>query len=63
LYSFNIYVPQVLCPPTRGFDGTDIQFHSQIGILEFGSFAYRNDTEKCMEVIGNIYDNPELLQP
>jgi uncharacterized phage protein (TIGR01671 family) len=29
--------------------------------FRFGSFAYRN-TESAVEVIGNIYQNPELLE-
>jgi uncharacterized phage protein (TIGR01671 family) len=40
----------------------DICFDSQVGRFEFGNFAYRNDTQKCMEVIGNIWENPELLE-
>ena len=39
----------------------DIQFHSQVGVFNFGSFAYRDTTETDLEVIGNIYENPELL--
>ena len=27
----------------------------------YGNFAYR-DTEKYLEILGNIYDNPELLE-
>lgn len=30
-------------------------------IFEYGRFAYQN-TEKYLEVIGNIYENPELLE-
>ena len=40
----------------------DIQFHSQVGVFNFGSFAYRDTTETDLEVIGNIYENPELLE-
>ena len=40
----------------------DIQFHSQVGVFNFGSFAYRDTTETDLEVIGNIHDNPELLE-
>lgn len=29
-------------------------------IFHYGKFAYKN-TEKCLEIIGNIYENPELL--
>ena len=39
----------------------DIQFHSQVGVFNFGSFAYRDTTETDLEVIGNIYEDPELL--
>lgn len=28
--------------------------------FHFGSFAYANSTERDLEVIGNIYDNPEF---
>jgi uncharacterized phage protein (TIGR01671 family) len=40
----------------------DIQFHAQVGIFKFGSFAYADTTEKDLEIIGNIYQNPELLK-
>lgn len=30
-------------------------------IFRFGSFAYR-ETEKYLEVVGNIFENPELLE-
>jgi uncharacterized phage protein (TIGR01671 family) len=30
-------------------------------VFEFGSFAYK-ETHKYIEVIGNIYENPELLE-
>jgi len=30
-------------------------------VFEFGSFAYK-ETHKYLEVIGNIYQNPELLE-
>lgn len=40
----------------------DIQFHSQVGVFNFGSFAYRDTTETDLEVIGNIYEHPELLE-
>ena len=39
----------------------DIQFHSQVGVFNFGSFAYRDTTETDLEVLGNIYENPELM--
>ena len=40
----------------------DIQFHSQVGVFNFGSFAYRDTTETDLEVIGNIYENPDFLE-
>lgn len=40
----------------------DIQFHSQVGVFNFGSFAYRDTTETDLEVIGNIHEHPELLE-
>ena len=40
----------------------DIQFHSQVGVFNFGSFAYRDTTETDLEVIGNIHENPELIK-
>lgn len=40
----------------------DIQFDSQVGMFNFGSFAYRNSTEEDLEVIGNIYKHPYLLK-
>ena len=41
----------------------DIQFDARnVGhIFKFGQFAYQ-DTDKHLEVIGNIYENPELLK-
>lgn len=30
--------------------------------FHYGSFAYANCIDKCMEVIGNIHKNPELLE-
>ena len=29
--------------------------------FKLGNFMYRNSTQSCMEVIGNIHQNPELL--
>ncbi len=49
----------------------DIQFHAYnvksrlekpgYVIFNFGNFAYQN-TDKHLEVIGNIYENPELIK-
>lgn len=39
----------------------DIQFDSNVGIFEYGQFAYR-DTERFLTVLGNIYENSELLE-
>jgi uncharacterized phage protein (TIGR01671 family) len=39
----------------------DIQFHSQVGVFKFGNFAYADSIDKDLEVIGNIFENPELL--
>ncbi|MCM8889317.1 YopX family protein [Listeria monocytogenes] len=38
----------------------DIQFDSNVGIFNYGQFAYKN-TEKFLTILGNIHDNPELL--
>lgn len=35
-------------------------FLGQNYIFRFGSFAYTH-THKCLEIVGNIYENPELL--
>ena len=40
----------------------DIQFVTDKYTFHFGNFAYK-DTEKHLEVIGNIYEHPELLDP
>ena len=40
----------------------DIQFHSQVGIFKFGAFSYASSTHKDLEVLGNIYESPELLK-
>ena len=39
----------------------DIQFHSQVGVFKFGNFAYADSIDKDLEVIGNIFENIELL--
>ncbi|WP_261766407.1 YopX family protein, partial [Enterococcus villorum] len=39
----------------------DIQFDSNVGIFEYGQFAFR-DTERFLTVLGNIYENSELLE-
>ncbi|MFN6748044.1 YopX family protein [Enterococcus faecium] len=39
----------------------DIQFDSNVGIFEYGRFIYR-DTERFLTVLGNIYENSELLE-
>ncbi len=39
----------------------DIQFDSNVGIFECGRFIYR-DTERFLTVLGNVYENPELLE-
>jgi len=45
----------------------DVEFHTiNLGdnnhIFRIGSFAYRDSISRCMEVIGNIYENPELIK-
>jgi uncharacterized phage protein (TIGR01671 family) len=35
-------------------------FAGQNRIFHYGSFAYKN-TNNCLEIIGNIFENPELL--
>lgn len=39
-----------------------IEFHSNVGIFKLGSFAYADTTERDLEVIGNIFENKELLK-
>lgn len=39
----------------------DILFDSNVGIFNYGQFAYKN-TEKFLTILGNIYENPELLE-
>lgn len=40
----------------------DIQFHSQVGVFKFGNLAYSDSIDKDIEVIGNIYENPNLIK-
>lgn len=39
----------------------DIQYYSQVGVFHHGNFAYARCTDRALEVIGNIHDNPELI--
>lgn len=39
----------------------DIQFDSNVDIFEYGRFIYR-DTERFLTVLGNVYENSELLE-
>ena len=39
----------------------DIQFITNVGIFEYGRFAYK-ETNKYLTVIGNKFENPELLE-
>lgn len=39
----------------------DICFFSNVGVYEFGNFAYK-ETEKYLTVLGNVFENPELLE-
>lgn len=45
------------CSPIKEIDWV---INSADCIFHYGNFAYR-DTEKYLEIIGNIYENPELL--
>ena len=38
----------------------DICFYSNVGIFDYGSFAYKK-TDEYLTVIGNIWENPEKL--
>lgn len=45
----------------------DVEFHTiNLGdnnhVFRIGNFAYANHIPKCMEVIGNVYENPEILK-
>ncbi len=53
-YEYPIRVAEVKIAP-------DIQFCLKDRTYQYGSFAYQ-DTEKYLEIIGNIHDNPELLE-
>lgn len=39
----------------------DICFDSNVGIFDYGSFAYKK-TDEYLTVIGNIFENPELVE-
>lgn len=39
----------------------DICFDSNVGIFDYGNFAYK-ETDKYLTVIGNVYANPDLLE-
>lgn len=39
----------------------DIQFITNVGIFEYGRFAYK-ETNKYLTVIGNKFENPESLE-
>lgn len=39
----------------------DIQFHSQVGVFRAAQFSYFDDTDKYLEVIGNVWENKELF--
>ncbi|CAK1250102.1 YopX family protein, partial [Fructobacillus cardui] len=39
----------------------DIEFVTANYIFEFGNFAYQ-DTENYLTIVGNIHENPELLE-
>ena len=39
----------------------DIQFDSNVGIFNYGQFAYKN-TEKFLTILGNIYEDKGLLE-
>ncbi|WP_251868202.1 YopX family protein [Enterococcus malodoratus] len=39
----------------------DILFDSNVGVFNYGQFAYKN-TEKFLTILGNIYEDKELLE-
>ena len=39
----------------------DICFDSNVGIFDYGNFVYK-ETDKYLTVIGNVFENPELLE-
>ena len=43
------------------FDAENARFHVDFG-YDFLTFGIINETEKSVEVIGSIHDNPELLK-
>ena len=40
----------------------DIQFHSQVGVFNFGRFIYAGSTDKDLEIVGNIYEDKKICQ-
>ena len=48
-----------LCP-SLSFDTVNLGVHNHA--FHYGSFAYARSIHKCMEVIGNIHQNPELIK-
>lgn len=55
---YNIRIAEVKINPDLCFDCKNI---SRPHVFHFGSFMYR-DTEKWLEIIGNIHENPELIK-
>lgn len=39
----------------------DICFDSNVGIFDYGNFVYK-ETDKYLTVIGNVFENPELME-
>lgn len=57
---FTPRIAVVVCRP-------DVEFHTvNLGennhVFKIGNFAYKGVIDKAMEVIGNVYENPELLK-